>query len=347
MRSNSSLARSHSQTKASLVNHFQLTPLDLPSKIDIEPTINCNFECVMCQRTYWTRRAPDMTLEQFRHVYASFPNLERVKIQGIGEPLLNHDLFDMIAHAKKNGAFVMTYTNGSVLHLRDNAQQLINSGIDLIRVSIDSGTRETFQAIRVKSDFYQIVRNVALIRRLRGVIPTPRIEFWVVGMTYNLSELPRILGIAQQTGVDVVRVQLVMNTFDYRKEINDKLTYLQLSQNPEAANSLAHHIEYAREKGVQLELEATKAYSEQRKCHWAFDSAFISVEGYVVPCCTIADPRVINMGNIFEEAFEVIWTGARYQRFRRTILEHQLLSPCQNCYADSHKHVIPQISKQI
>ena len=74
--------------------------LPLPKRIDIEPTIRCNFRCPICQRTYWSRKANDMSLDQFRVIIRQFPDLERMKIQGMGEPLLNINLVEMINCAK-------------------------------------------------------------------------------------------------------------------------------------------------------------------------------------------------------------------------------------------------------
>jgi pyrroloquinoline quinone biosynthesis protein E len=275
-----------------------------------------------------------MTIEQFRYLYSSFPELEWIKIQGIGEPLLNQDLFGMIQHAKRNGSFVMTYTNGSVLHLGDRAKKLLDSGIDVVRISMDGGTRETFQSIR-KAEFDQVIENTASLVQLRGNKEKPSIEFWTVGMTHNIRELPAIIDIAREAQVDAVRVQMMMNTFDYKPEVGDRLTGLKLGNADEIQQCLAYSIEYAQRSKVELTLEKSKARSMQRKCHWPFDSAFISVEGYVVPCCTIADPRVVAMGNLFEEPFESIWTGKRYQQFRQAILEHRLPIPCKNCYVSS------------
>jgi len=317
----------------------------LPRQIDVEPTINCNFGCIMCQRTYWTRRAKDMTIHQFKHVINSFPNLERVKLQGIGEPLLNRDFFQMVEYCISRSIEVSTYTNGSLLHLLDRSQRLLDSGIRLIRISLDGATKSTFEKVRVGADFEQVVSNVANLVQLRGTMTDPRIELWMVGMNHNLQEITDLVRLAKSIGVDAVNIQLVLNTFSYKDEVGTSLTDQMIARNSDTRPHLREAEQLANQLGVDLILQTSKAYSTKRKCHWPFDRAYISVEGHVVPCCTIADPRVASMGNIFEEPFSAIWRGQRYQQFRLSILRHELLAPCRNCYATDHQSLITAIEE--
>ena len=141
------------------------------------------------------------------------------------------------------------------------------------------------------------------------------------------------------TGVDAINLQMVMNTFDYKSEIGNTLAPLQLSEGEEMA-CIEQGLAYAKCKGVAMRLATSKARSPGEPCHWPFDRAFISVEGEVVPCCTIADPCVASMGNVFNDSFAQIWIGERYQAFRQTILSQQLLAPCKSCYAKAHRDLI-------
>jgi len=159
-------------------------------------------------------------------------------------------------------------------------------------------------------------------------------------MNDNVCELPDIVRLACQIGVDALRVQLILNDFQYKREVANKLTGMGLRSSATASTAIAAAREHAAAASLDFEINSSKAHSASQPCHWPFDSAFISVEGYVVPCCTIADPRVVNLGNVFEEPFEKIWRGERYQEFRSTIIEHRLLPPCQKCYADSQHKLV-------
>ena len=73
-------------------------------------------------------------------------------------------------------------------------------------------------------------------------------------------------------------------------------------------------------------------YDEKNKCPKPWDEVYISNTGDVVPCCTIADPRVACMGNIFEQSFEEIWNDDRYVEFRDSLLTNNIRRCCNACY---------------
>lgn len=317
----------------------------LPRTIDVEPTIRCNLSCVMCQRTYWDRQAPDMSFDQFVRVYDAFPKLDYIKIQGVGEPLLNPELFDMIGYAHKHGSHVTTYTNGSLLHLHDNAYRLVRSGIDVVRISIDGGSKQTYESIRTNSNFEQLVSNLTLISKLRQGTSVPKVELWCVGLPQNMHEWVDMVDIAHAARIDTLHVQTILNTFDYREDVSGRLRSLLLQEHPLAASYLSQALAYAKSNDIKLIPFASKIYSSDNHCHRPFGSLFVSAEGLVVPCCTIADPSVINMGSIFEQDIEYIWRSVEYQLFRSSLLAGKLFRPCRNCYRESNRDLISSIKR--
>ena len=68
----------------------------LPYSLDIEPTIKCNLKCPMCIHTYWNRRAVDLTVDNFKKILDGIDTLMKIKLQGIGEPLLSKHFFNLI-----------------------------------------------------------------------------------------------------------------------------------------------------------------------------------------------------------------------------------------------------------
>ena len=74
-------------------------PPFLPYSLDVEPTTRCNLRCPMCLHTYWDREPGDMSPETFRRLLDGAPQLVKLKLQGMGEPLLSPHFFDLIAEA--------------------------------------------------------------------------------------------------------------------------------------------------------------------------------------------------------------------------------------------------------
>ena len=313
----------------------------LPKSIDIEPTIRCNFRCKMCQRTYWNRKAEDLSFDNFKRIVCSFPDLKEIKLQGMGEPFLNPELFRMVEYSKSKDIKVVIYSNASLFHYDSIFEQLIDSHIDLLRISLDSGNKERYESIRVGASFEQVISNIRKITNENKSIKN--IELWTLLMNPNFSDIPQIINIAHECGINTINIQLILNTFDYKEEVGDVISQLQSNKRNLEKATFDNWIDYAVKKTINLKFAYSKAYSPSRVCHWAFDKAFISVEGYVVPCCTIADPNVINFGNIFDIPFETIWNSEKYVAFRQKILLNQLYLPCQNCYSNQHQEMLSNV----
>ena len=74
-------------------------------------------------------RPANMTFHDFKKSIDMQKGLIEVKLQGLGEPLLNPDFFKMVDYAVENHIWVRTATNASLLHLNDNYKKMIDSQI--------------------------------------------------------------------------------------------------------------------------------------------------------------------------------------------------------------------------
>ena len=74
------------------------------------------------------------------------PELERVALHGIGEPLLNEALPDMIRYLKGRNAYVFFNSNGILLDAH-RQHQLIDAGLDELRISLDAASQAGYEAI--------------------------------------------------------------------------------------------------------------------------------------------------------------------------------------------------------
>jgi len=274
-----------------------------------------------------------MGLQEFKKIISQFPDLRRLKIQGIGEPLMNDEIYDMISYSKTKGVgYIYTYTNGSLFNKNNNAKRLIDSGIDVVRISIDSGLKGSFEELRPGSDFLELIRGVENFSLLALKNRQPIVEIWSVITKKNIDQLTSIIDLSQKLSIKIINCQIIMNSFDYKSEVGQKIKAYKVSK-PMIEHKIINAIQYAQEKKIKLVIQNSKSHSSKNPCHWPFDSTFISVEGFVVPCCTIADPSVINFGNIFTKTLKEIWGNPQYNQFRQSILTNHPIRPCQNCYS--------------
>ena len=56
-----------------------------------------------CQVTHWTRKTTRLTTERFILILRQLPMLRQIKLQGMGEPLLNRHLIEMLEEEEMGG----------------------------------------------------------------------------------------------------------------------------------------------------------------------------------------------------------------------------------------------------
>ena len=92
------------------------------------------------------------------------------------------------------------------------AGKLIDSGLDLIWVSIDGATPESYSDVRLGAELPNVLHNLNTLRHLRGGgdLPKPEIGVAFVAMERNIADLPEVLKIAQRHGAMHFRVSNVL-----------------------------------------------------------------------------------------------------------------------------------------
>jgi len=195
----------------------------LPRSLYLETTNRCDSECQTCIRTFLTLEPPaDLTLEKVKAIVEQFPALDRVVLHGIGEPLLNREIFDIVAYLKTRVPVVL-FNSDAVSLTPKRARRLIESGLDEYRVSMDAATPDTYMKLRGVDQFDRVVANVRCLIALQREMarPTPRVSLWLTASRVNLDELPAFVRLAGDLGVGEVYVQrLVFNGFGLATEEN-------------------------------------------------------------------------------------------------------------------------------
>src|SRR5207237_1394345 len=186
----------------------------LPRSLYLETTNRCDSKCQTCIRTFQSLEPPaDLTLAQVKAIAEQFPVLERVVLHGIGEPLLNTEIFEIVAYLKSRAPTVL-FNSDAISLTATRARRLIESGLDEYRVSLDAATRETYRRLRGVDQFDRVAANVRRLVELERERSrsTPRVSLWFTASRANLDELPAFVRLAADLGVGEVYVQrLVFN----------------------------------------------------------------------------------------------------------------------------------------
>ncbi len=316
-------------------NGYEITCDFLPVKMDYEVSSRCNFRCTMCLMSeIGNNRPANMTFDDFRDSIDRQQGLIEVKLQGMGEPLLNPDFFKMADYAIANHIWVRTVTNASLLHLNDNYKKMIDSKIGEIQISVDGARKETFESIRRGSDFDVVVNNCTMLNEYAQTKGEQwRTSCWMLVQKENVDEVEELLELAAK--MKFTRLTYSIAVSDWGKD-----NWTEINSGKEVADLFTE--EFAQKlirRGSELGITVTfwdgkdkYVYDEKKDkiCAWPFSRAFISADMRIVPCCVVCDSNTCDLGDARD--FVNGWNSDKYQKFRRAHMEGTLPEICLNCY---------------
>ncbi len=328
-----------------------MSPPPLPSYAQLEPVGQCNLRCQMCAIQFREDGPPYgapafMAFEQFVRMLDALPGLQELHLQGLGEPMMHPRFFEMVAYAAAKGIRVTTNSNGTLLNER-RAERCVTSGLDCLHISLDGASAATYERIRVRAHFDRVTANVErlLAARERLGATVPRLRLVMVIMRQNLDELPALVRLAHKWQVEGMFVQHLCHDFGesslpsrYRpmRTFVDEQTLLHEDPGRVEA-AFAEAGELARTLGVDLRLPRVRPRVHppgtpgRQRCDWPWRGAYLSYDGYAMPCCMVSTPDRINFGNVGIESFETIWDGPEYTTFREQLGSDVPPTVCRSC----------------
>ncbi len=317
----------------------------LPREIYLEVTNRCNLLCETCPRTHDELEPPaDLSPARMMEIADQLPVLERMVLHGVGEPLLNPRLPEMIAYGVGRGARVVFNTNGVLLDER-RGDAVTRAGLAELRVSLDAATPATYARIRGVDLFPRVVRNIEAFtaRRRRRGETAPRVSIWATVLRDNLGELVALVHLAGRLGAGEVNLQrLVFNGRGLAVREQSVLADLSTRQD----DVLAACRKAAAEAGVVLTgsggtggegalTGAADGEGAWRTCRRPWKVLYVTAHGTVLPCCiapfAVRDQRAIVLGSLRTGAVADVWNGPEMQGFRRRHQTDDPPAPCAPC----------------
>lgn len=214
-------------------NFFRMhRPVTHLTKVYIEPTVDCNLDCITCFRNGWEQPMGRMTEETFAGIMEGLKQLDPIPsiyFGGIGEPLFHTKTIDWIEEAKSLGVKVELITNGTIL-TEKISRRLIDAGLDVLWVSIDGADPETYADVRMGAELPNILENLKRFSRMRPPHhhPKPEIGIAFVAMKRNIADLPKVI----QLGKSVkAKYYSVSNLQPATAEMQDDRLYTQTMHN--------------------------------------------------------------------------------------------------------------------
>ena len=317
-----------------------------PVCLYLEVTNRCNLLCETCPRTFETLEPPaDMTWELFTSIVDQVPDVARVVLHGVGEPMLVKTLPRMIRHLKDRGVYVLFNTNGTLLSAKKH-QAMIDTGLDELRVSLDAADAKTFLAVRGKNFFDRIVRNVRSFTELQRATgaTSPRVSLWLTGLKETIDQLPAFVRLAASMGVREVYLQrLTYDEAGYGLARFESSLFERLRA--DESRAIEDAVALARDLGIALDasgatepglsLKQQDATQPWSACRRPWSLMYFTAHGRALPCCiapfSARGYDSYTLGDATQQTLREIWNSATYQDFRGALLSETPPRPCANC----------------
>ena len=131
----------------------------------------CNFKCGYCLPNGYQKDKSDnrkfLSSEEIEKLAKGLSELgvSKIRLTG-GEPTVRKDFFDIVKILKNKSGIKKTVITTNGYRLDQIAEQLVDSGIDGINISIDSLNRETFKNITGHDRLPEILKGIEKLQKL-------------------------------------------------------------------------------------------------------------------------------------------------------------------------------------
>jgi MoaA/NifB/PqqE/SkfB family radical SAM enzyme/alpha-beta hydrolase superfamily lysophospholipase len=314
-----------------------------PLIANIEITTYCNFKCRFCARTRLGRSNRHMPFDTFRNILALLPNIYRITLVGLGEPLLHPQLADFVRYAKSLRKKVGLVSNAMLLDEK-TGRKLLDSGLDSIAFSLDASDQKSSDSIRKGTDFSKVINNIGkFIRISKSTDASVSTAVFSAVSTHTVTGLSRLIDCVSGLSVDALMLT------DLNFEVNSGHSlWKNRNENIEALVRLAVFRAFAKglpvlsvhgleEFGLEnryrdfLLIPPDRLYRRSARrahCLSPWQTIPIAVDG-TVACCDCQPEFAI--GNLLRNPFSGIWNGEAIKAHRTRMLGSDPPDACRIC----------------
>jgi radical SAM protein with 4Fe4S-binding SPASM domain len=288
-----------------------------PFSLSIEPTTACNLGCPECPSglKQFTRPTGKLNLDLHEKILSQVSSsVFYINYYFQGEPFLHPQFLDLIRQAKKHKIYTATSTNAHFIDQK-KAEEIIDSGLDRLIISIDGLTQETYENYRVHGNLAKVIEASKLLIEAKEAkaSATPHLIFQFLAVKPNEHEIPAIFTLGNEMGIDEVRIKTAQ-VYDYE------------NGNP----LIPENEKYSRYKR-QTDGTYKLKYATGNHCWRMWSGSVLTWDGKVVPCCFDKDAQHV-LGSVETSNFQTIWKDKKYRNFRQAILTgRNQIDICQNC----------------
>lgn len=304
-----------------------------PRRLVFELTNACNLNCVMCGRNAADFKPTVFDMDVFRSFEPLMDTVEEVTLMGWGEPTIHPHFNEMLEIINRHSARKYFCSNG--MNLKKIKDAIFDYKVDVFAVSLDGATDETNSRIRRGSKIDVItedLKDIVRIKKERG-LKYPWINFVFCAMKSNIHELPDLVRLAAEIGLDEVKV-VYLTVFE-----NDLMHETLWGSEEEVREVFEEAMKIGDELGIALKLphyvgEDVAGDKLHKDCFVSWRDFFLGSDGYVRPCMS-TPVKFFEYDK--DKDFMEMWNSKEYQNYRKIVNDQTAMDgPCRRCYQSSH-----------
>jgi radical SAM protein with 4Fe4S-binding SPASM domain len=298
----------------------------------------CNLRCQMCgfsDRRVATLRKYDLPRWAYDRIAAElFPRANYVCLSLMTEPFMTRDFPERLAALRTHGVpFSDVITNGTLLS-EESIAMILDSGLTRLIVSIDGGTKEIFEAVRVGANFERVAANFALLRTRRRErnATLPRLRINHVLSEINIDHFDAFLALVESLDAEEVAVRTVSRMSEaVIQESSDavfweKVRAIRVKLSAFCARTGVVDAAFLRDRHTTIDLFTDAG--EKLICRTPWTTIAVHPSGDVYPCMAWSRPPI---GNLTRQTFDEIWNAAPLNALRDEFERAQPGLDCLNC----------------
>ena len=286
--------------------NFKILPLkkivtDFPQYVLIEPVSLCNLRCVMCfqvDKSFSSNKAINgfMDISLFKDVVEQVKenSCNAITLASRGEPTL-HKEFDKISKIIEDSKILdcKLNTNATVMNEK-KINEILSANFSEVVFSVDAGTKETYESIRVKGKWERVLKNIELFNQIRS------------------NKYPKVQTVTRIAGVKVNNRQDINQMTNFWEKLVDEVSIKEASPRWDSYNNKINKI--------------------TEPCMNLWTRTYVWYDGEVNPC-DFDYKSNLSVGNVKEDSLKNIWNNDKYNNLRSNHLNKKrcLHNPCDRC----------------
>lgn len=307
-----------------------------PQFLTVLLTNKCNLKCKMCGVR--CEEKFDITKKRSIEIEKLFPYLQNIVWTG-GEVFLSRyfrRLFDKASTYKHLQQMILT--NGLLIN-KKWAKKLARSNV-LISYSIDGATKKTYESIRGKGKFKNLIKRIKLLNKYRQRYNSKiKIGIQFTVMKTNYHEIEKMLDFAKKYEFNFIRFYPVLGLNDtenifhqndseaanYLEKIRPKLVKkaskykIRLDyQLPSLKNFDCYKDQFKEPRRTEIVNKCIKNLKKNILCYYPWQKMHIQNNRVRAECYCLRD-----IGDLKKNSLEEIWNGKNMQIYRKKIAKNR------------------------